>query len=224
MTDQERIALIDRLRVAADRDRSGSSSSAAGTSPQQLGEYLSALANAAASGRPSRAATLVFGIDDASRTRWSARTFDPYSIEGQGQPGPACHGWTCVGCQPNTGVEPFTSCAHPGGRVVLFEIGPANGSNQSRFYGTPYIRVGASKTELSQAPGEGPGALDARQRLVRGACAKAASLADLDPEADRRRRASSSWSSIRARPTAIAALGRYDTFLNKAKRSETRAR
>ena len=40
---------------------------------------------------------------------------------------------------------------HPDGRVVLFEVGAARDQPVS-FYGTAYVRVGASKTELSRHP------------------------------------------------------------------------
>ena len=40
---------------------------------------------------------------------------------------------------------------HPDGRMVLFEVGPARDQPVS-FYGTAWVRVGSSKTELNKQP------------------------------------------------------------------------
>ena len=154
MSEREQIALIDRLR-ALPTETEWFEFKRNRHEPQALGEYLSALANAAClAGQPR--GYLVFGIDDATHAVVGTR-FDPYSTKGKGNQG--LLPWLAAGLRPNTGFEPHV-VAHPDGRVVLFEVGPANGEPVG-FYGTPYIRVGASKTELRQSSRKSPRALDA---------------------------------------------------------------
>ncbi|MBW7862642.1 MAG: ATP-binding protein, partial [Rhodocyclaceae bacterium] len=113
---------------------------------EQLGEYLSALANAACLASQPRG-YLMFGIDDASH-EVVGTDFDPYATKAKGNQD--LLPWLAGGLRPNTGFEPHV-VAHPDGRVVLFEIGPANGEPVS-FYGKGHIRVGTSKTELGKHP------------------------------------------------------------------------
>jgi len=207
VTGLERIALIDRLRVLP-TETEWFEFKRSRYEPQQLGEYLSALANAAClAGQPR--GYLVFGIDDATH-EVVGTDFDPYSTKGKGNQD--LLPWLAAGLRPNTGVEPHVA-AHPGGRVVLFEIGPANGEPVG-FYGTPYIRVGASKTELGKHPEK------ARALWTRGSdwsaevCA-AASLSDLDPDAIAKAREQ----FVVKHPGQAAAIAGWDdtTFLNKAR-------
>ena len=85
-----------------------------------------------------------------------------------------------MGLQPNVGLEVHV-LAHPKGRVVFFEIGPA-WDRPVRFFGTPYIRVGTSKTELHKHP-EKERALWSRRTDWTGQVCEGATLADLDPAA-----------------------------------------
>lgn len=207
MTERERIALIDRLRglptetewFEFKRNR---------YEPQQLGEYLSALANAAClAGQPR--GYLLFGIDDATH-EVVGTDFDPYATKAKGNQD--LLPWLAAGLRPNTGFEPQV-VAHPDGRVVLFEIGPANGEPVG-FYGTPYIRVGTSKTELGKHPEK------ARALWTRGSdwsaevCA-GASVADLDPDAVAKAREQ----FVVKHPGQAATVTGWDdtTFLNKAR-------
>lgn len=207
MTEHERIALIDRLR-ALPTETEWFEFKRNRYEPQQLGEYLSALANAAClAGQPR--GYLVFGIDDATHDVVGT-DFDPYATKAKGNQD--LLPWLAAGLQPNTGFEPHV-VAHPAGRVVLFEIGPANGEPVG-FYGTPYIRVGASKTELGKHPQK------ARALWMRGSdwsaevCA-AASLSDLDPDAVAKAREQ----FVVKHPGQAAAVAGWDdtTFLNKAR-------
>lgn len=207
MTEPERIALIDRLR-ALPTETEWCELKRNRYEPQQLGEYLSALANAAClAGQPR--GYLVFGIDDATHAVVGT-DFDPYATKGKGNQD--LLPWLAAGLRPNTGFEPHV-VAHPDGRVVLFEIGPANGEPVG-FYGTPYIRVGTSKTELGKHPEK------ARALWTRGSdwsaevCA-AASLADLEPVAVAKAREQ----FIVKHPGQAAAIAGWDdaTFLNKAR-------
>jgi ATP-dependent DNA helicase RecG len=207
VNERERIALIDRLRALPietewlefKRNRH---------EPQQLGEYLSALANAAClAGQPR--GYLVFGIDDATHAVVGTH-FDPYAVKAKGNQD--LLPWLAAGLRPNTGFEPHV-VAHPDGRVVLFEVGPANGEPVG-FHGTPYIRVGTSKTELGKHPEK------ARALWTRGSdwsaevCA-AASLADLDPDAVAKAREQ----FVVKHPGQVATVTGWDdtTFLNKAR-------
>ena len=175
MSERERIALIDRLRalpaetewIELKRNR---------CEPQVLGQYLSALANSACLANQPRG-YLVFGIDDATHAVVGTR-FDPYSTKGKGNQD--LLPWLAAGLRPNTGFEAHV-VEHPDGRVVLFESGPAHGEPVS-FHGTPYVRVGSSKTELRNHP-EKARALWTRGSDCSAEVCAAASLADLDPDA-----------------------------------------
>ncbi len=207
MTERERIALIDRLR-ALPTETEWFEFKRNRYEPQQLGEYLSALANAAClAGQPR--GYLVFGIDDATH-EVVGTNFDPYATKAKGNQD--LLPWLAAGLRPNTGFEPHV-VAHPDGRVVLFEISPANGEPIG-FYGTPYIRVGTSKTELGKHPEK------ARALWTRGSdwsaqvCATA-SLADLDPDAIAKAREQ----FVVKHPGQATAIAGWDdtTFLNKAR-------
>lgn len=160
MTEHEHIALIDRLRgmptetewFEFKRNRYDA---------QDLGEYLSALANSACLASRPRG-YLVFGIDDATHAVLGT-DFDPYTAKAKGNQG--LLPWLATGLRPNTGFEPHI-VEHPDGRVVLFEVGPANGEPVA-FYGTPHVRVGSSKTVLRNHPEK------ARRKRVRSGLAEA---------------------------------------------------
>jgi len=161
MTESGHIALIDRLR-ALPTETEWIEFKRNHYEPQLLGEYLSALANAAClAGQPR--GYLVFGIDDETHEVVGTR-FDPHTVKAKGNQD--LLPWLGAGLRPNTGSDTHI-VEHPGGRLVLFEVGPARDQPVS-FYGTAFIRIGSSKTEPGQAPREGAGALDTRPRLVGG--------------------------------------------------------
>jgi ATP-dependent DNA helicase RecG len=201
------VALIDRLRalpteiewVEFKRNRYES---------QAIGEYLSALANASCLANQPRG-YLVFGIDDATHAI-ATTDFDPYAAKGKGNQD--LIPWLAAGLRPNTGCE-VRVVEHPEGRVVLFEVGPAVGQPVS-FYGTPFARVGTSKTALVNHPEK------ARALWLRGSdwsaevCA-AASLSDLEPDAIAKAR---EQFIVKHPDQAAEATGWDDTtFLNKAR-------
>jgi len=207
MSEREHIALIDRLR-ALPTETEWFEFKRNRYEPQALGEYLSALANAAClSGQPR--GYLVFGIDNATHAVVGTR-FDHYSTKAKGNQDLLL--WLAAGLRPNTGFEPHV-VAHPDGRVVLFEIGPAKGEPVS-FYGTPYIRVGTSKTELRKHPEKARALWTRRSDWSAEVCA-AASLADLDPDAVAKAREQ----FVVKHPGQAAAVAGWDdpTFLNKAR-------
>ncbi len=145
MSGSEHRVLIDRLR-ALPAEAEWFEFKRNRHDPQQLGEYLSALANAACLLNQPRG-YLVFGIDDATHDVVGT-SFDPYLTRGKGNQD--LLPWLGAGLRPNTGFEVYV-VEHPDGRVVLFEVGPAK-DEPVAFYGTAYVRVGSSKTEIGKHP------------------------------------------------------------------------
>lgn len=207
MNSGELLALVDRLRglpaetewLEFKRNR---------TAPQAIGEYLSALANAACLANQPRG-YLVFGIDDETHAVVGTKC-DPYTTKGKGNQD--LLPWLTAGLRPNTGVEVHV-LEHSGGRVVLFEVGLARGEPVA-FYGTPYIRVGTSKTELRNHP-EKARALWTRGSDWSAELSEAASIDHLDPEAVAKAREQ----FVVKHPGQAAEVAGWDatTFLNKAR-------
>jgi len=201
------ISLIDRLR-ALPSETEWLEFKRGRCEPQLLGEYLSALSNSACLvGQPR--GYLVLGIDDESHDVVGTR-FDPYGAKGKGNQG--LLPWLGAGLRPNVGYEVHV-VEHPQGRVVVFEVGPARDQPVS-FYGTPYVRVGASKTELSNHP-EKTRALWTRGSDWSAEVCATASLADFDPEAVAKAREQ----FVVKHPGQAADVAAWDdrTFLNKAR-------
>ncbi len=84
------------------------------------------------------------------------------------------------GLEPQGGFEWYAFTVE-GKRLVLFEVYPA--ANQPvKFYGTAYIRVGSSKTELIKHPAKERAIWQCRTDWSAQVCERAV-LSDLDPEA-----------------------------------------
>lgn len=175
MNERECIALIDRLR-ALPCETEWFEFKRTRCESQEIGEYLSALANAACLTSQPRG-YLVFGIDNASHDVVGTG-FDPYAVKGKGNQD--LLPWLSAGLRPNTGLEVHV-VSHPAGRVVLFEVGPANGE-PVHFYGTAQIRVGSSKTLLRNHPEKARAIWTLGSDWSAEIC-EGASLDDLDPEA-----------------------------------------
>jgi ATP-dependent DNA helicase RecG len=207
VNERECIALVDRLRAMPSetewfefkRDR---------YEPQEIGEYLSALANAACLANQPRG-YLVFGIDNVSHDVVGT-SFDPYTAKGKGNQD--LLPWLTAGLRPNTGIEAHV-VRHSAGRVVLFEVGPAHGEPVS-FYGTARIRVGSSKTALRDHP-EKARALWTRDSDWSADVCEGASLDDLDPDAIAKAREQ----FVVKHPAQRDDVATWDdrTFLNKAR-------
>jgi len=176
--------------------------------PQVLGEYLSALANAAClAGKPR--SYLIFGVRDQTH-EVVGTTFDPHAVKAKGNQDLLM--WLAMGLQPNVGFEVHL-LTHPKGRVVIFEVGPA-WDRPVRFYGTAFIRVGTSKTELHKHP-EMERAIWSRRTDWTGHVCEGAGLTDLDPTALVKAR---EQFRIKHPQQADEVAGWDDgTFLNKAK-------
>ncbi|MBE3037337.1 MAG: putative DNA binding domain-containing protein [Chloroflexi bacterium] len=176
--------------------------------PQVLGEYLSALANAASLARKPQG-YLVFGVRDRIHEVVGTE-FDPYAVKAKGNQDLLL--WLAMGLQPNIGFEVHI-LGHPKGKVVFFEVGPA-WDRPVRFYGTAFIRIGASKTELHKHP-EKERAIWSRRTDWSGQVREGASVVDLDDAALLKAR-----EQFRIKhPKQAAELDGWDdaTFLNKAK-------
>ena len=176
--------------------------------PQEVGEYLSALANEASLGNQPRG-YLVFGIDDATHDVVGTR-FDPYAAKAKGNQD--LLPWLGALLQPNPGVE-VHEVEHSAGRVVMLAVGPAR-DRPVAFSGRAYCRAGTSKTELSKHP-EKERALWTRGSDWSAELCDGASLADLDPEAMTKAREQ----FLVKHPSQAADVNGWDdgTFLNKAR-------
>ncbi|MFA5002929.1 MAG: RNA-binding domain-containing protein [Methanolinea sp.] len=207
MTSSDQIRLIERLRR-----ESGESEWLEFKhdyyEPQIIGEYLSALANSACI-LGKNVGYLVFGIDDTTHEVVGTR-FDPITAKGKGNQDLSL--WLSLGLQPNVGFE-FEIVEHPEGRVVIFKVNAA-WDRPVRFYGTAYIRVGASKTKLSNHP-EKERVIWTRRTDWSGSICERASFDDLDPDAVRKAREQ----FIIKHPGQASECAQWDdtTFLNKSK-------
>lgn len=207
MTQRDLVALVDRLRALPTetewlefkRDRYDA---------QDLGEYLSALANGARIASQPRG-YLVFGIDNQTHAVVGT-SLDPYSAKAKGNQD--LLPWLSAGLRPNSGVEVHV-VEHPDGRVVAFEIGPAK-DEPVAFMGTAFVRVGSSKTELRKHPEK------ARAIWTRGSdwsaeVCRGATLEDLDSEAIAKAR--EQFLVKHPDQREIAASWDDKTFLNKSR-------
>lgn len=206
MTSNDQIRLIERLRR-----ESGESEWLEFKhdyyEPQIIGEYLSALANSACI-LGKNVGYLVFGIDDITHEVVGTR-FDPTTAKKGNQ---NLLLWLSLGLQPNVGFE-CESIEHPNGRVVIFHVNAA-WDRPVRFYGTAYIRVGSSRTQLSNHP--------EKERVIwtirtdwSGLICERASFDDLDPGAIRKAR--EQFTIKHSGQASECAQWDDATFLNKAK-------
>ncbi|OPX96463.1 MAG: Divergent AAA domain protein [Syntrophorhabdus sp. PtaB.Bin006] len=207
MNTQELITLIDRFREERS-EQEWLEFKENNYEPQALGEYLSALANAACvAGKPR--GYLVFGVQDGSH-RVVGTSFDPYTAKGKGHQDLIL--WLSMGLQPNVGFDVHV-LEHPKGRVVLFEVKAAS-DRPVHFYGTAYIRIGTSKTELHKHP-EKERAIWTHRADWSGQTCEGATIGDIDPEALAKAR-----EQFRIKhPGQGSLMTGWDdaTFLNKAK-------
>ncbi len=207
MNQPELTALVDRLR-GLPRETEWLEFKHNNADPQEIGEYLSALANEAALLNQPRG-YLIFGIEDASHAVVGCR-FDPYTAKAKGNQD--LLPWLAAHLQPNPGIEPHC-LEHPDGRVALLAVGPAQG-RPVEFQGQGYCRAGTSKTKLANHPEK------ARRLWSQGvdwsaSICDGASLVDLDPEAIAKAREQFQIKH----PLQAQELTSWDdrTFLNKAR-------
>ncbi len=145
---------------------------------EDIGQYLSALANTAALQGHERA-WLVWGVADGTHAV-TGTAFDPFNRKIGNQ---ALIMWLQAMTRPRADFE-FHEVAHPVGRVVMLEIHPAR-SAPVAFQNVRYIRVDSNKVNLSDHPDKEArlwGRLGVKEDWT-GAVVPGATLADLDVQA-----------------------------------------
>lgn len=177
--------------------------------PQEIGEYLSAIANAAALHRKDKG-YIVWGVDNASHrvvgTTFKARRAKKGNEE--------LESWLSRLLEPRLHflIHEFT---HEEKSLVIFEV-PAASSMPVRFSGEEFIRIGTSKRKLRDYP-EKERALWAifRNEDWSAQICEGATLDDLAPEAISFAR----QEYKKKHPHLAAEMDQWDdfTFLNKAK-------
>lgn len=189
--------------------------------PKDIGEYLSALANAAALERHDRA-WMVWGVENNTHII-KGTTFNPFAAKGEGnQPLTV---WLTQKTLPRPDFQ-FHELMHPDGRVIMLEIHPPR-SAPLAFDGVRYIRNDSNKESLTKHPNK-----EARLWEVLGGIedwtgkiVSEATLDDLAPEAIEFARIKFIEYLIKSEPDAIrhdkirtdAMVWDITTLLNKAR-------
>lgn len=175
--------------------------------PQEIGQYVSALANTAALQGHDRA-WVVWGVTDGTHAV-TGTSFDPFGRKVGGNQ--ALIMWLQHMTQPRADFA-FHEVMHPHGRVVLLEVHPAR-SAPVAFQQVRYVRVDSHRVKLSDHPDK-----EARlwTRLGQkddwsGEVVPDATLADLEPAA---------VDAARQRFTEFLIRGESDTARHDAIRAE----
>jgi ATP-dependent DNA helicase RecG len=114
--------------------------------PEKIGEYISALANAASlHQRPE--AFLVFGIENKTHAV-KGTTFQPRTEKGKGNED--LEPWLQRNLKPNADFQ-IQELKHPDGRLVIFFIKPAS-NGPIKIFDKAWIRIGSSKKDLNAFP------------------------------------------------------------------------
>lgn len=137
------IAIVDKLR-AHGRETSTVEFKSNWDQPGDIGEYLSALANAAVLERRDHA-WLVWGVSDRNH-EIIGTTFNPFLAKGDGKQ-PLIM-WLTQLTSPRPDFQ-FHEVHHSQGRVVLLEINTPRTAPLA-FGGIRYIRIDSHKTKLSE--------------------------------------------------------------------------
>lgn len=114
-------------------------------SPQEIGEYISALANAAALNGKAHA-YLVWGVEDGSHQVLGTE-FEPTTAKKGNEP---LESWLLRLLEPKLEFR-FDAAEIEGQRLVILEVERA-ARTPVRFSGTEYIRIGEVKKPLKEAP------------------------------------------------------------------------
>lgn len=146
--------------------------------PEDIGQYLSALANAALLAGHERG-WLVWGVEDGTH-KVKGTVFDPFTRKIGNQ---SIIMWLQQLTSPRADFE-FHECQHPDGKVVLLEIHPARGAPVA-FEGQRFIRVDSHKVKLSDHSAKEARlwALLGPKEDWSGVLVEGATLEDLDPAA-----------------------------------------
>ena len=145
MTGERRLAIVkDLLRLPA--ETAWVEFKEGNTNPKDVGERISALANAARlAGRES--AYMVWGVRDSDHAVVGT-AFHPDSRKVSGQP---LEFWLAQKLKPDLAFS-FFEVSHPDGRVVMLEI-PAATIAPIEFDRQAHIRIGSATPRLSEHPG-----------------------------------------------------------------------
>lgn len=145
MTDAQLSALLDEL-LALDDENEWVEFKQNNVNPEDIGEYISALANAAALvGRES--AYMAWGIEDATH-KVVGTTFKPRKTKGKGNED--LEPWLTRLVSPPLHFQ-FHEWTHRGRPVVLLQI-PRATHCPVAFLGERYVRVGSHKKPLKALP------------------------------------------------------------------------
>ncbi|MBU1189364.1 MAG: putative DNA binding domain-containing protein [Gammaproteobacteria bacterium] len=188
---------------------------------KDIGEYISALGNAAVLAGLDRA-WLIWGIDNETH-QVVGTAFDPYSAKGEGnQP---LIMWLTQKGTPRPDFQ-FHVVDHPDGRVVALEIYPPR-TTPLAFAGERYIRIDSHKTRLAQHPDKEARLWDllGQKHDWTGEIVPGATLDELDPDAIAAARNRFQEYLIKSEPNSErheqikAEVGDWDvpTLLNKAR-------
>ena len=176
--------------------------------PQELGEYISALSNAACLLGKSHA-YLVFGIEDKTH-EVTGTTFNALHAKGKGNQPLLL--WLSIGLEPRIGFE-YHEFMYKGKHIALFDISAVI-DQPVKFYGQAFIRVGSSKVALRNYPDKERQIWGKHMDWSAQVCA-GATEEDLDPEALLRARREYK-KKFSGRSGEVDAWDDI-TFLNKAK-------
>jgi len=225
MSDLSILAVLQSLLMQA-RERATIEFKSNWDHADDIGQYISALANAAALEGHERA-WLVWGVDDATRAV-KGTTFDPFSQKVKSDKSNGNQSlimWLQFFTQPRADFQ-FHEVLHPDGRVVLLEIRPAR-SAPIAFQHVRYIRIESHKVKLAEHPDK-EARLWAELGLKEdwtGEVVQGATWDDLDPEALTAARLRYTEFCIRNEPDArrhdmiraeVSTLSE-ETLLNKAR-------
>lgn len=144
-TDHDLRALVDRLRsLPAENEIVEFKSSFA--APDEIGKYVSALANSAVLASSDHA-YIVWGVGDSDDHPVVGTSFDPVSARKGGE---HLENWLVRMLEPDVGLEFF--CGEiDSKRVVVLRIGRAY-AHPARFSGVGYVRIGSYRQRLANYP------------------------------------------------------------------------
>lgn len=210
MTESELVTLIDKL-CSYSSEQEWFEFKENRYSTEELGQYISALANSACINDKTHG-YLVFGIHDKTHAIVGT-SFDPYIEKGKGEQ--PLQLWLTMLLEPNLGfsIYPFD---YSGKRLVVFEVNAATDRPVS-FHEKEWVRIGECKTELRNHPEKSREIWNRKYRLNDWSAqfCKGATLEDLHPEAMAQARVEFKTKY----PFQASDVNSWDneTFLNKAK-------
>lgn len=115
------------------------------SNPQEIGEYISSLANSACLHKKDRG-YLIFGIENGTH-RVVGTSFNP-AIEKNGNE--ELENWICRLLEPKIDFKIF-QFQYQGKSLVVFSVDPAH-ERPVKFSGIEYVRVGSYQKKLSEHP------------------------------------------------------------------------